>query len=255
MKTIVKKIVLKEGEKDLRLCLLSDPHVGQRYHDKDKYRKTIDWLDENKEYRVILGGDMIECCTRKYKEDQVMEIDEQIDQIIDDFATMAEEKRIWGIIQGNHEARGIIDAGMNPTHRMAKSLGIANLDVGAVFWMNVKKHDKRRGQNYSLYYKHGSSGATTLTGRNNALLKFRNIVVNADVYAMAHAHTRSHFIMSPYELDRGNATMKVQHFVITGSYLLYEGSYGDRKNYAPSSPSGSARLKLRADTKLITVKE
>ena len=253
MKTIkIKKTILNDV---FKLTPIGDSHVGQRYHDTVTYKKVINWLNTEKDQDVLLMGDMIECATSKYKEDQIMTIDEQIDQICNDFAKMAEEGRIWGIFQDNHEYRGILDAGIDPTHRIARELNIRNLGGGGkVFYLSVKTEGKKKGHNYSIYAKHGSSGASRPSGRLNALLKMREIVNNADVYLHAHLHARLQYPEYPFSVDRGFTTTQDQLFILTGHYLLYEGSYGDRKGYAPTGPSGSPRLRFHADEHKTTVR-
>ena len=253
MQTIKIKRTVKDEA--LKLTAFGDSHKGQRYHDISTYDTVLKWLQENKDQEVLLMGDMIECCIRRYKEDQILTIDEQIDKICDDFFPIAEEGRVWGIFQGNHEARGVIEAGFDPTYRMARELNIRNLGGGGkVFCVNVKTAGSKKGRNYSIYAKHGSSGTSRPSGRINSLLRMCEVVNNADLYLHAHVHVRMQHNESPFSIDRDWATMQRQLFVTTGHYLLYEGSYGDRKGYAPTGAAGSPRFRLHADEKKITVR-
>lgn len=254
---IKKKFTIHSGMNALDLVGLSDVHKGQRYHDKEPYARNLKWVNDNKEQQVLLLGDMIECAGKKSKgyTDQVMSVDDQIDKIVNDFWEIANEKRIWGILEGNHELRSReSDMGIDATRRIAKDLDIPYLGSGVVFYINIKNEDKQRGQNYTIFVQHGDSAARTITGKIGAIRRMHDIVNNADLYMQGHMHVLHHHTEEPFEIDRGYKKILTQHYVITGGYLKYWGSYAHRKGYAPSGPSGSAKIKFHTDDKKISVK-
>lgn len=247
------KTKIEAGKSTGKLCIVSDAHVGNILHDEKTWNRNMDWLDEHKEYQVITLGDLIECATTQHKENQIMTIDDQIDYIVDRFSNIAKEGRLIGMIQGNHEFRGIRDAGIDPNHQMAKRLGVEDLGEGAIIYINVKRDTDRRGQNYTVYATHGASRSTTPAGRTNAVLRLEKVVDNADLHLMGHVHALKQEKISTFRCDRGNPRLIEKHFVICGHYLLY-GGYSQRGVYPPSCPSGSPRFSLHADKHEITVK-
>ena len=236
------------------LCAFSDSHKGNRYHDAENYKINLNWLYKHKEYKVITLGDLIECSTKHSVglNDQIMSVDDQIDEIIGDFEPLAEEGRLIGMIQGNHERRALKEASVDVTKRIANQLNVPYMGVGAVLYVKVRNANMVRGQNYVVYAVHGNSSARTSGGRINAVMRMGNIV-NADLYLHAHLHCLDHEVQDIHEVVRGKLRLKRKHYVITGSYLTY-GGYVEEKGYAPAGPSGSARVKFHTDEHRITVK-
>lgn len=253
---INKERILPRDSNKFPLCGIGDIHKGHKYHDEQPYKRNLKWLKDNKEWELVLMGDLIECASKHSKglSDQIMTVDDQIDGIIEDFGEIADEGRIWGIIQGNHELRALENAGIDASYRIARELNIEYLGTGISIYLHVLNEDTHRGQNYNIYIQHGASAATTPAGKLNALMKMDNIVKECDLYMMGHLHTLEHHIESPFIIDRGNPRILDQHYVICGSYLTYYGSYAHRKGYPPSGTSGSAKIYFHTDKHKITVK-
>lgn len=245
---------VEKSEDSGKLMAIGDSHIGNRHHDKIMYERFMKWLHLNPEYKIITMGDMIECANKNSVGlmDQVMSIDDQIDQIIEDFGPFADEGRLIGMLIGNHEKRALKDAGIDVTHRIARELKVRDLGVGALLYLQVKKDDAKRGQNYVVYAKHGTSGASTDAGKLRAITKMRDVVI-ADLYLHGHVHALDHHKKDIYRVDRGNLVLDRRHFVLTGSYLTYWGSYGEEKGYPPSGTSGSPKIKFHANMNRISV--
>jgi len=163
-------------------------------------------------------------------------------------------QKILGLLEGNHELRAYEQASVNVTHRISRELNIRNLGVGAVFYIHVNNEGTSRGQNYGMYVQHGASGARTAGGKLNAVVRMREIIANLDLYMMGHLHTLDHHTAEPFVMDRGILRLLTQHFVITGSYMKYTGSYAQRKGYPPAGKLGSARIGFHTDEHLVSVK-
>ena len=247
-------IRVEKSEDSGKMMAIGDPHIGNRYHDKKMYGLFMKWLYENKDYQVITMGDLIECANKNSVGlmDQVMTVDDQIDQIIEDFGPIADEGRMIGMLIGNHEKRALKQAGIDVTHRIARELKVRDLGVGALLYLQVKKDDAKRGQNYVVYAKHGTSAASTPGGKLNAIFRMRD-VVKADLYLHGHVHALDQHKQEVYRVDRGNLILDKKHYVLTGSYLTYWGSYGEEKGYPPSGTSGSPKIKFHANMNRISV--
>ena len=253
-KVITLQMRVEKEEDSSKLLAIGDSHIGNRHHDDNMYEKFIKWLNVNKDYKVITMGDLIECANKNSVGlmDQIMSVDDQIDQIIEDFGPIVDEGRLIGMLTGNHEKRALKQAGIDVTHRISRELKVKDLGVGALLYLQVKKDDAKRGQNYVVYAKHGTSGASTIGGKLNAVYRMRD-VVTADLYLHGHVHSLAHHSREIYRVDRGNLILDKQHFVLTGSYLTYWGSYGEEKGYPPSGTSGSPKIKFHANMNRISV--
>ena len=245
---------VERSEDSAKMLAIGDSHIGNRYHDKLMYNRFMDWIYKNKDYQIITMGDLIECANKSSVGlmDQVMTVDDQIDQIVEDFGPIADEGRMIGMLIGNHEKRALKQAGIDVTHRISRELKVRDLGVGALLYLQVKKDDAKRGQNYVVYAKHGTSGASSVGGKLNAVYRMRDVVY-ADLYLHAHVHTLDQHKREIYRIDRGNLVSDKQHFVLTGSYLTYWGSYGEEKGYPPSGTSGSPKIKFHANMNRISV--
>ncbi len=243
-----------KGEDGAHLAAISDIHKGNRFHDEKTWVINRDWLYDHKEQYILLLGDLIECSSKHTLglEDQVMEVDEQIDLIEKDLLPFAEEGRIIGLIIGNHEERAKKHASIDVMRTIAKYLNVPYFGAAQVLYTRVRNEGKKRGQNYVIYAKHGSSFARQAGGKINAVMRMRDIV-KADLYLHAHMHDLMHEVQDVYEVDRGSMRLHRKHFVVTGGYLKY-GGYVEKKGYAPTGPSGSARIKFHSDEHRITVK-
>lgn len=231
------------------LMPIGDIHKGNKGHDDFMYKKFLETLYEEKHYKVLGMGDWIECSTtstsfRLY--DQVLTIDEQIDQIVEDFKPIADEGRLIGILRGNHEATAVRE-GIDPTHRIAKELGVPNFGAGIVLYVKIGN------QRYHVYATHGSSSARTPGGKMNACMRLKD-VVEADLYLMGHLHSLDHTTLDIFHPKRKTMELKRRHFVITGSFLKYLGTYAQAKGYPPSGTSGSPKVKFHSDMKRISVR-
>jgi len=254
MKLYKLKWTVPKGEDGDHLTAIGDVHKGNRYHDQDPYKINMEWLYKHKEQKILTMGDLIECSTKNSVGlyDQIMPVQDQMEEIIKEFQPFADEGRLIGMIQGNHENRALKDASIDVTRTIANYFGVRYLGTSGTFYIKVKNEGSHRGQNYVIYARHGKSGARTAGGRINAILRMRDIV-RADLYLQGHVHTLDHNVMDIIEIDRGTLRLRRRHFVITGSYMKY-GGYVEEAGYPPAGPSGSARIKFHSDEHRITVK-
>ena len=123
----------------------------------------------------------------------------------------------------------------------AEKLQVPYLQYGGLLKLRVNDI------NYHVYAIHGGSCATTLSGKMNACRKMQE-KVNADIYLHAHTHGLDYSPQIYYEIDNRNKMIveKIKHFVLTGSFTIWDGSYGEMKNLNPS-PLGVPKIRLYGD--------
>lgn len=244
----------KEGKKFIRMMVVSDVHYGNKYHDKDMFPKYMNQALKDKDMYILTNGDLIECATKRSLglEDQVIPVMDQVEDMIKILEPFAKQGRIIGLINGNHENRAMKEASIDVSRFIANSLDVRHLGIGAILYINVRTENRRRGQYYTIYATHGFSGARTAGGKMNACMRLRD-VVDADLYLHGHVHSLDHHTEEVFTIDRGNLQLKKKHYVLTGGYLKYWGSYAQGKAYPPSGTSGSPKIKFHSDMKRISV--
>ncbi|MCP4651652.1 MAG: hypothetical protein GY853_16445 [PVC group bacterium] len=250
MRLVKRKIKLPVGEKSATVVAISDVHYGNRFHDSVVFEYWIQWLRDNPDSLILLLGDLIEGKTKDSVGfyDQVIEIDDQIDYIVNVFSEFKD--RIIALTGGNHELSTWKATGHDIAKSIARRLDVPYLNNGG--WVYITIEGEKQKQIYRIYLTHGASGATTAGGRINAVMRLKNIT-RADLYLHAHMHALLHEKESVYVIENASLKLKEVHYVVTGSYLEYLGSYGQMKSYAPSGVSGSPKIKLHADLNRISV--
>ena len=225
----------------IMLVPVGDIHLGSSYCDIKLVKKTLNFILENKDTYMIGMGDYIENAIKDSVSDiysQRMNPQEQIMTITNLFEPLAKKGKILGLLRGNHEIRTYRQTGIEPTAIICKALGVKYFGDAQFIKFKVNKI------NYHIYAVHGTTGAWTPGGKLNALLRLANVAY-ADVYLHAHVHNLDSYARSILKIDNRNkmVVQRKQHFVSTGHFLNYEGSYAQRKSY-PIGKKGVARIKF-----------
>lgn len=228
---------------------LGDIHYGSYFHDIESFKLWLDWIYKHKEVYVIGMGDLIEVGTQYsyglFEQDILA--NQQFKDMIEFLKPIAAEKRLLGLLEGNHEHRIYRTTGFDITDIMCTALGCHYYRRGAFLEIVLRKDgiDKT----YTFYILHGSSMAYTKGGKLNALMRLKN-VIEADCYCMGHVHSLMHDSEPIYTSYRDKETgklklkFKTRHYVLTGSYLKYWGSYAQQKGYPPEGGGKSPKIKL-----------
>lgn len=223
------------------LLPLSDGHIGAPTCDYQKLQSTVQWALDNDAW-VLLLGDLVENANRgsvgSGNYEQTLSPQEQQDFAVELLRPLAERGLILGAVIGNHEWRTANDSGINITKNICDILGVKYLGFSIFVHATVGK------QKYIIFGLHGASGGTSLTGKINAVQKLAHHR-DADIFLMGHVHdiwVGSDKIM---KVDTKSKTVKEhkRHYVLTGAYLDYQGSYGEMKAYPPSK-TGTPKIRL-----------
>jgi hypothetical protein len=226
----------------------SDIHWGHKQCDKKLVEANIKRVVD-KQMPCVDLGDLIENATRDsvgsgvYEQETIAQ--EQMEQAVEMY------KPLVGLLQcmhpGNHELRTMNSSGVNLTRVIAKMLGVPYGGVAAVHYILVGN------QRYLGYSHHGGSGATTIGGKVNSLLRMEKIV-DADFYIQGHTHDTIYQARQFMELDKRTRTLKERsrHFINNGAYLDYWGSYGQVKAYSPGT-KGNAQITFSGEKHEIEV--
>lgn len=242
-KIIGHPVVLNKMETSTSKLLvpIGDVHYGAINCNVDKFQRTLEFCRKSDAW-IILMGDLLESATRYSIGAGVYEQSSPESQV-DDMVAMLEPYKdlIIGSHIGNHCERIRVATGINVMKVMCRLLGIRYLGYA----MN---HVLRVGsQRYIVFSTHGSSGATL---RHTKIKKVLDISAwnKADLYLYGHVHTLDTKSDEYREYDTRNKVMvsKKRYFVLTGSFLDYDSSYAEMKNYQPERV-GVANIHLNGE--------
>lgn len=236
---------------ELETFWFSDAHLGHPACDEDLFRSKVDMVAE-KELPCADLGDLIENSTRDsvgagvYEQQEIAEM--QMDRAIQIYRPLADAGLLKVMQTGNHEARTFNASGVNLTKMMARELGVPYGSAGVVHYIMVGN------QRYVGYSTHGGSGAVTVGGKINALLKLENII-DADFYIQGHTHDTLHHARVVHQFDKRNRVIeeRKRHFINNGVWMNYWGTYGQVKAYSPPN-KGNAMIKFDGEKHKIQVK-
>jgi len=241
--------------KKAQVVILSDAHYGHRLHHNKLWEHVLNWLIKEKDTWIITNGDLCETGTRYSYGlfDQIISPQQQMDDMIDYLEPLAKQGKIIGMIDGNHEARVTKNSSISPTKNMSRILGVDYFKSGLFLNCKVRKKGAKNAKKYTMYGTHGRSGAYRLSGKMNACRELDRACV-ADVYFLGHVHALLSWQEIVRVLKYKKLTDKVRHYIITGSYLKWEGSYIQEKGRAQSTSLGSPKVYFHNDTNRISVK-
>ena len=231
----------------LRLVGLGDIHRGNPWMDEKCFYRTLDWIQENDCY-VILMGDYGECINAKdprhdynaldgkypTPDKQYMKIEEDLMPIKD---------KVLFMLEGNHEANFWRRHNHNYTSAIAHRLGVPYTGISGYlllkFWRKTgKSHDRRT---LEVYAHHGWAGGRTAGYQVKVIHDLRKIFPNAHAYLMGHNHQLGEALPRTYlYVDKRTEEIRefTQHFFFTGSYIKGhekgKGSYVEARAYHPT---------------------
>jgi len=232
---------------------IGDLHFSDSAFREASYKKLLgyrDWVIQNPNTRVVLGGDLFNIATRGSVSSpfgQRMSVNEEMNEVVTILTPI--KKQIAGAIEGNHEFRAKDFLDLSLIEALCGKLDIPYMGISGVINFKVgKKRSKTGGQweqNYYIYFHHTTGGGQTIGGGLNRVEKLGNIVEGCDAYCGFHNHKLS---SSRSIIYRPNpSSKKVEDRIIThltcGGYLQYDGSYAEKGMLRPAK-LGSARIRL-----------
>lgn len=246
---INQQILTPIGKKDYsEVVFLGDCHYGSPQFDKPRFLGMVDYCYKHNIY-VFLMGDLIEMSTRDsvgsgvYEQESIGQ--SQYETMISWLKPLANKNLILGSLNGNHEDRVYKATGINLAKMIARELDVRYL--GDACW-NTFKVGK---QSYSIYSLHGRTGSRF---DGTALLALERISVSffADLVVMGHTHKLVSSTVLTQRIENGLVKEHKKTLLITGSYLKYDGGYGQTLGL-PISKLGSPKVKFFLNRKDILV--
>jgi predicted phosphodiesterase len=221
----------------------SDLHFGAPEFNDSLFFETLERTWEDPEAVLILNGDLIEASTRTSVGSGVYEqkvaAQEQLEWVVDTFKPFADQGRILGVTNGNHEDRITKATGVDVTRTYAQMLGVPYFQHGGHFKLRAGD------QNYHAYFTHGSSSARLPHTKIRQTLDLARFI-DADLYGMGHVHELQAHTQEYRRINNRNGAVEIvpKLFVLTGHYLNYENSYAQMMSMIPSR-QGTPKITLR----------
>ncbi len=231
------------------LIPIGDLHRGDKHLSKRGLAKLngyIDWVLERPNAFIFLMGDILNVASRSSKTNPFESLsgNDEYEKSLELFRRCRE--RIIGAITGNHEQRMYKEFGFNPLQPFCNELAIPYCGYSAVIRIRVGKRPDRKNQYEQVYWgyaHHGNGGSGTMGAALNRKVKLQEIVHGMDWYMAGHDHqlivgTRN--ILLP---KRDKIEHQRVHYVDTGSFLDWDGSYAEEAGMHISK-QGAPRLRF-----------
>jgi len=238
----VRLVEHKVDADEVKLIPLGDIHLGAPTCEVDKFLGTVDYIKDSGSL-VVLMGDLMEAASKHSVgagwAEQVVTPQRQLDFLAEVFEPIKD--RILVLLEGNHEFRIWKQAGLMVAKILADKLGVPYGGYSCFIKLKVRK------QNYVIHAQHGSSNAWYPHTKLTAAMRTATHT-EATVFLYGHTHELLSLKVPKRYVDLRGRTVKNEkkYFVLTGSFLAYEGSYAQRKNLYPVQ-TGVAKLKFFGD--------
>lgn len=231
------------------LIPIGDLHRGDRHlsaRGLGKLNGYIDWVLERPNAYIFLMGDILNVASRSSKTNPFESLsgNDEYEKAVKLF--MRCKERIVGVISGNHEARMYKEFGFNPLQPFCNELGVPFCGYTSCLRLRVGKRKNTKNQFEQVYWgfaHHGNGGGGTLGAALNRKMKLQEIVHGMDFYMAGHDHqlvvgTRNVLIPKRDKIEHQRV-----HYIDTGSFLDWDGSYAEEAGMAISK-QGAPRLRF-----------
>ena len=235
----IKSISRDFNQSKLLLVPIGDVHLGSPTCNVSLFERTIKFV-ERTDCVVVLMGDLMEAASKTSVGagwvEQTASPQKQLDALSDVLKPI--KSKILINLEGNHEERIWKQSGIRVSKVLSRMLGVPFGGYSAFIKIRV------RDNNYIVHAQHGSSNAwyphTKLTAAMRTAAH-----TDADLYLYGHTHELLSIKVPRRFLSKRNRTVTTseKYFVLTGSFLEYEGSYAQKKNMYPVQ-TGIANITL-----------
>lgn len=231
-----------KSNKLVNIFPISDVHCGTPLFNQKYFEYLLDKIDKTKGYKIIyLLGDMMDCATKRLGNSayrQIWTMEEQLEYITRKLKPF--QKYIRGCVTGNHEARAKKEFDLDMSRILSESL---NILYSKEIYDTIHINDSP----YVIWGAHGTKTSSQQHLMMGAVQR-QTEHIDANLYMYGHAH----YSNSWSKIIKTGNIYKRKHYVLTGHFLNYDGSYAQEKLLKPELPSFS---KITINKNLRTVIE
>lgn len=238
----VKSISRSFDTRKLLLVPIGDVHLGSPTCNVDLFERTLAFVQRT-DCVVILMGDLMEAASKTSVGagwvEQTGSPQAQIDALAEALEPIKD--KILINLEGNHEARIWTQSGIRVSKVLSRMIGVPFGGYSAFVKLKV------RSNNYIVHAQHGSSNAWYPHTKLTAAMRTATHT-DADLYLYGHTHELLSIKVPRRFMDKRSRTVQTteKYFVLTGSFLEYEGSYAQKKNMYPVQ-TGIANITLSGE--------
>ena len=229
------------GGQDITIIPIADVHLGAAECMEQDFVKFTQWLKDEPNVYITLGGDLIDNGTKGSVTNPfraTMPPHQQKKEMANLLAPIRD--RILCIVPGNHERRSGKDADDDPTYDIAAKLDLEDLYRESMAFIKIQMGKDRNypGQyrpTYTLVVTHGSGGGIFTGGAVNRNERFGYVIDGMDVLITGHVHKPFTTQPMKIKIDPHNNQVIMQPFkVVSAASWLNYGGYAMQKMLLPS---------------------
>lgn len=181
---------------------LADQQIGDPGFYEGLFLGYRNWILERPNAFTLLVGDLFETHVRGSRAsdywDMHLKPKEAMKKARSLLKPLAQEGRILGAIDGNHEYRAYLETGRSPMQELIDDLGLPADGRGSIYdpealvikvAFGTDRNQHRGSFIYKIYFSHGWGGARRTGAHVNKTEELAAVVTNADVYILGHEHT------------------------------------------------------------------
>jgi hypothetical protein len=216
----------------VNLYPIGDWHLGSRQSFPRFIKQVLDEIRDDPEARWVSMGDLLENAIIGSKSDVYLSTQNPEDQIeaVIKFLDPIKDKCLF-TIPGNHSARTMRVAGIDPDKVIADRLGVPYARYSALASFFLAEAKTRA----VCYFHHSRGGGSTPGGKVNAASKLRLIVPSADAVFCGHSHTTNREPLTWFDAGRSGLIRRQGYNYIIGSALTWKESYAEEKGMRPAA--------------------
>lgn len=242
------KYRFKNNNQTVSIFPVSDIHYGTEFCNEEFFEYMLHKFDKTRGFKIMyLLGDLMDCATKRlgnsaYK--QLYTPQEQLDYIVEKFKPF--KRHIRGVVPGNHELRYKKEFDLDITKILANELNVP-------YFNTINDYLNINGKDYHIFGVHGTKTSQQLHLMHGQVQRQTDSMI-ANLILYGHCHYLSH-LSTVKEIN--NEYFRT-HYVLTGHYLKYKGSYAEDKLLKPNL-EGFAKIdvdkNLRTNVQLFNIDE
>jgi len=216
---------------EVEIVNLGDIHFGNRNSDLNLLFKNIEYIKNNDNVYWVSTGDIFEVAIRGSKVADVhesMSLRQELDFLGDILEPIAH--KCLGIVGSNHSDRIEKETSLNIDEMFCSLYNMPYLGVTGRFRVKLD------GVGYYFCMHHGVGGGRKKGTGIDRATELAYIHPGYDIYLEGHTHKPNWTFDTFRELDRKHQAEieRICYFAITGSYLMYEEGYAEKKKLHPA---------------------
>ena len=231
----------------INLVPIGDIHLGAAECDWDKVEREVEYILTHQDHYTIGMGDYCNFANRNSNRKgpsvyaDALSPMQQYEKLYNLLKPLADQKKLLGLLKGNHEEWIYEDSGIDIVALLCQALDVPYLGSACDLVIGVNEIE------YTAYALHGSSHAKTSASKMGSLYNATRDIL-ADIYLQGHVHQVAASKASKW--IGGKETKS--YYILTGSFLKWQFGYAQKWGLSPN-PTGVAKISLFANKKDVHV--